>query len=82
MRIAYTILEGKPELRKSCGRLRYIYLKVGGCENEEWIHQAQDRDQWRAFLNRAMKFWLEKEIGGFHEELSDRQIIKDSSPRS
>jgi hypothetical protein len=27
-----------------------------GWGNVEWIHLAQDKDQWRAFVNMAMNF--------------------------
>jgi hypothetical protein len=26
-----------------------------GYDDEDWIHLAQDRDQWRALLNTVMK---------------------------
>lgn len=27
-------------------------------EVADWIHLDQDRDQWRALVNQAMKFWV------------------------
>jgi hypothetical protein len=33
-----------------------INLKEIVCENVEWIHLSQDRDQWRALLNAVMNF--------------------------
>jgi hypothetical protein len=60
MRNAYEILIKKPEGRRSLGRprnrwednilmdLREIVWDV------DWIHLAQDRDQWRALLNTGM----------------------------
>jgi hypothetical protein len=26
--------------------------------NMDWIHLAQDRDHWRAFVNRIMNLWV------------------------
>jgi hypothetical protein len=33
-----------------------MYLRETGWEDVEWIHLAQDRNQWRALLNRVMNF--------------------------
>jgi hypothetical protein len=30
-------------------------LRETGCEVVDWIHLAQDRDQWRAVVNTVMK---------------------------
>jgi hypothetical protein len=61
MRNAHKILVGKPEVRKPLGRpgrrwedniridLREIVLKV-----VDWLHLAQDRDQWRTVVNTVM----------------------------
>jgi hypothetical protein len=32
-----------------------IYLKEIGWESVDWMHLAQDRDQWRVAANMAMK---------------------------
>jgi len=57
----YKILVGKLEVRKPLGRpgrrwedniridLREIVLKV-----VDWLHLAQDRDQWRTVVNTVM----------------------------
>jgi len=29
-----------------------------GWEGVDWIHLAQDRDQWRAIANTAMNIWV------------------------
>jgi hypothetical protein len=29
-----------------------------GWEGMEWIHLAQDRDQWRGFVNKVMKIYV------------------------
>jgi len=28
-----------------------------GCEIVNWIHLAEDRDQWRVLLNTSVKLW-------------------------
>jgi hypothetical protein len=43
---------GRPRLRRENIR---IDLREIGWEGVDWIHLAQDRDQWRAVLNTAMK---------------------------
>jgi len=55
MRAVYKILIGKPERKRPFGRPRRRWddniimdLKEIGWEVVEWIHLAQDRDQWRA----------------------------------
>jgi hypothetical protein len=54
MRNAYKILVGKPEEKKPRGRLRSgwegntgMNLREIWWESMQWIHVAQDRDQWR-----------------------------------
>jgi hypothetical protein len=47
MRNAYKILVGKPEGKKPLGRRL-------GLKGVDWIHLAQDRDRWRAFVNTVM----------------------------
>jgi hypothetical protein len=33
-------------------------LRKLGCENVDWIYQTQDRDKWRADVNRVMNLWF------------------------
>jgi hypothetical protein len=61
MRNVYKLLVGEPEEKRSLGisrrrwedntkvDLREIWLKV-----VDWIHVAQDRDRWRAFVSTVM----------------------------
>jgi hypothetical protein len=45
--------EGKKQLRRHRHRWEHnvkIYLKGIGWEGTDWIHLAEDRDQWRAFV--------------------------------
>jgi len=61
MRNVYKTFTGKPERKKPCGRQRHrLYdnirkdLKEIGWESVDWIHLAQDKDQWQAPLNMVM----------------------------
>jgi hypothetical protein len=59
---AYRILVGKPEGKRLVGRTRRSWVDkikmnlrrivLGGID---WIHLAQDRDQWRVLMNTVMK---------------------------
>jgi hypothetical protein len=57
IRNAYRILVGKREWKRVIGRPRRgwedIRMNLGQIELEvvDWIHLAQDRDQWRALVN-------------------------------
>jgi len=33
-------------------------LREIGCEDVDWIHLAQDRDQWHALVNMVMNLWI------------------------
>jgi hypothetical protein len=61
-RNAYRILVGKPEGRRPLGRPRRrwvdnvkIDLREIGWDSVDLTDLAQDRDQWRAFVNTVMK---------------------------
>jgi hypothetical protein len=58
---AHRVLVGKPEERKPLKRLRRKWennikmdLREVGCGDIDWIALAQDRDRWRALVNRVM----------------------------
>jgi hypothetical protein len=61
MRNAYKILAGKPEGKRPLERYGRRWevnirmnLRVIDWESMDWIHVAEDRDQWRAAVNTIM----------------------------
>jgi hypothetical protein len=57
----YNILVGKPEWKRPLGSPRHRWidnirmdLREKGWEGVDWIHLAQDRDQWRDVMNTVM----------------------------
>jgi hypothetical protein len=61
MRNVYTILVGKPEGNRPFGRPRRRWednvtmdLTETGWKRVDWIHLAQDMNQWRALVNTVM----------------------------
>jgi hypothetical protein len=57
----YSILVGKPEGKRPLGRHRHgsddnikMYLREIGFGGTDWIHPAQDKEQWRALVNTTM----------------------------
>jgi hypothetical protein len=69
------VLVRKLEGKKPLGRPRHrldndikINLKEIGRDGMDWIHVAQDRDQWWALVNMAMNFLnSKKNAGNFFE---------------
>jgi hypothetical protein len=65
IRNAYKILTGKPEGKRPVGRPRHRWednvkmdLREIGLEDMDWIHLAEDRDWWQAFVNTVMNLWI------------------------
>jgi len=63
-RNAYSILVGKPEGKSPLSRCTHrswdnikVNLRDIGWQGVDWVHMAQDRDQWRAVVNTAMNRW-------------------------
>jgi hypothetical protein len=61
---ANKILVGKPEQKRPFGRPRRRWkdniktnLREMVREGVEWMHLAQERDQWRVLVNTVMKLW-------------------------
>jgi hypothetical protein len=60
-RNAYRTLVGKPERKRPFGRLicRWVDnirmdLRETGLDSVDWIHMAQNRDQWRTYVNMVL----------------------------
>jgi hypothetical protein len=55
-RNTYRILVVKPEGKRPLERprRRWVNLRKIGWDGMDWIDLAQDRDQWRAFVNTVM----------------------------
>jgi hypothetical protein len=56
---------GKPEGKRPLGRpiRRWVYniimdLRQIGWDGVDWIHVAQDRDQWRALVDTVLNLWV------------------------
>jgi hypothetical protein len=60
MKNAYIILAGIPEGKRPFGRLRRRWENIitdfreTGWEGVDWMHFAQDWDQWRTVVNTVM----------------------------
>jgi hypothetical protein len=58
----YRVLVGRPGGKRPLGRPRHrwednikLKLRETGIDEANWIQLAQDRIQWRAFVNTVMK---------------------------
>jgi len=65
MRNAYKILVRKPEGKRPLRRLRHrcensnrMDLRAIRWEGVDWMHLAQDGDQWWSLVNTVMNFWV------------------------
>jgi hypothetical protein len=64
-------LVGKPEGRRPLRKLRYrrkdikMDLNERGYENVDWVHLAQDKDQWQALVNTVMSLRVPWNAGNF-----------------
>jgi hypothetical protein len=69
---AYMILVGKPKGKRSLARPRRRWvanikmdLRELGRGGMDWIHLAEDRDQWRALVNMLLNLWVQYIFGKF-----------------
>jgi len=51
-------------------------LREIGIDGANWIRLAQDRVQWRAFVNTVMNFRVPQRKQEFFDKLSDFQLFK------
>jgi hypothetical protein len=86
MRNSYKILKGEPEGNRPLGRHKRR------CEDNirmdlseirwgvvDWIHLAQDKDQWRCLNEHGNKRLDSIKGGEFIDWLSDYQLLKEDS---
>jgi hypothetical protein len=59
--VAYRIMVGEPEGKRPLGGPRHTWMdnikmdpREIGWDGVDWIHVAQDRDQWRALVNTVL----------------------------
>jgi hypothetical protein len=57
-------------------------LKEIGWEGVNWIHVVKDRDQKCDLVNTVMNLQIPWWGGGFLDQLSDYQLLKDCAPKS
>ncbi|PNF18551.1 hypothetical protein B7P43_G08490 [Cryptotermes secundus] len=69
---AYKVLVGKPEGNRTLGRPRRMWmdnikkgLRETGWDEMDWINLAQERDQWRSFVNTVMNLQVSSNAGIF-----------------
>jgi hypothetical protein len=85
----YSILDGKPEGKRQLGRSgrrceENIIMELTEIEWEgvDWIHFAQDSDQWRILVNEVMKLRLVISVGFCRWCVSiERIVLLDFSHR-
>jgi hypothetical protein len=64
-RNVYRIMVGKPERKRPLGRPRHkwannvtMVLRETSWGVMDWLHLAQDREQWRALVNMVMNLQI------------------------
>jgi hypothetical protein len=74
---------GRPEGERPLGRPRHRWedtikmeLREIGIHGANWIRLAQDRVQWRAFVNTVMNLRVPLESRIFFDKLSVNQLLK------
>jgi hypothetical protein len=71
-RNAYRIFVDKPQGKIPSARPRHRWednikmdLREVGCSDMDWIHLAQDRDQWRTLVNTVTNLRVPQNVGKF-----------------
>jgi len=67
MRNAYKIMIRNPEGKRSLGRHGHRWKDNTGMDlrGQDWIHMAQERDQWLTSVNAVRKLWVPYKVGNF-----------------
>jgi hypothetical protein len=68
----YKVLVVEPGGKRTLGRPRRIwednikiYIREIQWESFDWIHLAQDRDEWQALVKMPLKLWVPQNMGNF-----------------
>jgi hypothetical protein len=76
-------LVGRPESKRPLRRPRRRWednikmdLREIGIDGANWIRLAQDRFQWRAFVNMVMNLRVPLESRIFFDKMSNNQLFK------
>jgi hypothetical protein len=79
----YRVLVGRPEGKRPLGRPRRRWednimmdLRETGIDGANWIRLAQDRVQWRTFVDTVMNFRVPIRSRLLFDKLSDCQLLK------
>jgi hypothetical protein len=79
----YRVLVGRPEGKRPLGKPRRRWednikmnLREIWIDGANWIRLAQDRVQWRTFVNTVMNLRVPSEIRIFFEKLRGNQLFK------
>jgi hypothetical protein len=71
-RNAHRFVVGKPESKRTLGRLKYVQMDNIKMDLREmdsggmgWIHLAQGRDRWKALMNKVMNLGFPCNAGKF-----------------
>jgi len=76
------------KLKRSFARLRHseddiFWMDIR--ENVDWMHLAQDRDQWQTFVNTVMNLWIPQKVDfltewllASQEGLSSIQLVQSA----
>jgi hypothetical protein len=82
----HTVLVGKLEGKKPCGRPKYrwknnmkMVIKETGWEGVDYIHLALHKDQWQALVNTAIILWLPYNARNFMASQATMRFTKKTS---
>jgi hypothetical protein len=82
-RVVYRVLVGRPEGNRPLGRTRnrvedniMLDLRETGIDVPNWIRLAEDRVQWRAFVNTVTNVRFPQRKQDIFERASDYQLFK------